>query len=446
MTSVPVDSGARLDRLPFSRFHRRTLFLIGTGMFFDGFDIYVAATVLGATLKSGFSTLNQNAQFFSVTFVGMTIGSFVAGFLGDRYGRRFTYQANLALFGLASIASAFAPTMNALLILRFIMSVGLGAENVVGYSTMTEFVPPQSRGRWVGIINVFVVSGLPAAALLGAFIIPRFTWRAMFVLGGFGALIIWDLRKALPESPRWLESVGRTGEADALLQSIEREVSEQHGTLPGLTPQASRPASGDLRELVGPVLLPRMLVGITMLIVLNSLVFGFITWLPTFFIQQGLSIVASFRYSFVMALGAPIGSAVAALTADSWGRKPTIIGASLVAIVLGSFYAFIHRPASLLAVGFLLTIPIYVLVAVPIAIYVPELFPTALRLRAAGICNTFGRGTTFLVPFVTLYLFRSYGLRGVVAMVIAFLLVQILAVLHFGIEPKKRRLEDLEQG
>ena len=85
------------------------MWLIGIGMFFDGFDIYVAATVLGAMLKSGFSTMAENAQFVSVTFVGMMLGSFLTGFLGDRYGRRFSYQANLLIFGLASLAAAFAP-------------------------------------------------------------------------------------------------------------------------------------------------------------------------------------------------------------------------------------------------------------------------------------------------------------------------------------------------
>ena len=78
-------------------------------MFFDGFDIYLAGTVLGVTLKTGFSTLPQNALFISATFVGMMLGSFATGFLGDRYGRRFTYQFNLLIFGLASLAAAFAP-------------------------------------------------------------------------------------------------------------------------------------------------------------------------------------------------------------------------------------------------------------------------------------------------------------------------------------------------
>src|SRR5437899_2241379 len=258
--------------LPISSFHRRIMWLIGAGMFFDGFDIYIVATVLGATLKSGFSTMGQNAQFVSVTFVGMMLGSFLTGFLGDRYGRSFMYQANLAIFGLASIASVFAPSMGVLILLRFIIGIGLGAENVVGYSTLTEFVPPQARGKWLGGMSAVVTTGLPAAGLVGTLIIPNFGWRVMFLLGGLGTLVVWYLRKALPESPRWLESVGRTEEAEAILQSIESEVSQEHGPLP---PAVSRPSvhpSTSLGSLLSPALLPRMIVGATTLIVMNTLI------------------------------------------------------------------------------------------------------------------------------------------------------------------------------
>jgi putative MFS transporter len=420
------------------------MWLIGAGMFFDGFDIYLAATVLGATLKSGFSTLGQNAEFVSLTFVGMMLGSFVTGFLGDRYGRRFNYQANLAIFGFASIAAAFAPSMRVLILLQFIIGLGLGAENVVGYSTLTEFVPPQSRGKWLGFMSVFVVTGLPAAALVGTLIIPSLGWRAMFLLGGFGALVVWYLRKKLPESPRWLESVGRNEEADALLQAIEREVSLQHSPLP--EPRISRLVkhSRDLSSLLSPAILPRMIVGAVALIVINTLLYGFVTWLPTFFVQQGLSIAKSFGYSLVMALGAPIGSAIGAFTADRWGRKPAIVGASMVTILVGSFYPFITQPAILMVVGFLLIVPIYVLVALLFAIYIPELFPTEVRLRAAGICNTFGRGAIIFMPFIVVALFRSHGVGGVLVFMIALLVVQIVVVLTLGVEPKKRRLEEIE--
>src|SRR4051812_16327035 len=102
-----VNAGARLDRLPVSSFHYRIFWLVGAGMFFDGYDLYVAGGVLAATVQTKFSTIPQNLQFLSLTFVGMTIGSLVTGFLGDRYGRRFTYQINLLIFGLASLAAAY---------------------------------------------------------------------------------------------------------------------------------------------------------------------------------------------------------------------------------------------------------------------------------------------------------------------------------------------------
>jgi MFS transporter, putative metabolite:H+ symporter len=441
---LTVNAGARLDRLPLSSFHRRVLVLIGIGMFFDGFDVYVAATVLGATLQTGFSSLAQNAQFVSVTFVGMMLGSLVTGFLGDRYGRRFTYQANLIIFGLASVAAAFAPSMLVLIVLRGIMGLGLGAELVVGYAAMTEFVPPQARGKWVGALSVFVVTSLPVSALASTLIVPRLGWRAMFVLAGLGGLTVWYLRKALPESPRWLESVGRSEEAEAILKSIEEEVVRERGALP--PPRLSKPGPPmrTAAALLNPTLFPRMVVGVVTLIVANTLIYGFVTWLPTFFVTEGRSIVRSFVYSFIMSAGAPVGSAIGMLTADSLGRKPAIIGASIMTILAGGIYPFVANPTLLLTVGFLLVVSIYIQVTLLFAIYVPELFPTDVRMRAAGICNTAGRGATMITPFFVVALLRSYGIGGVLGMIIGLLFVQIIVVLLFGVEPKKRRLEEMD--
>lgn len=442
MTSM-VNAGGRLDRLPIGPFHYRIMWLIGVGMFFDGFDIYVAGTVLATTLKSGFSTLPQNALFISMTFVGMMIGSFLTGFLGDRFGRRFTYQANLLVFGLASLAAAFAPNMTILIALRFIIGIGLGAENVVGYSTLTEFIPARSRGRWLGLMAVFVVTGLPMASLVGYFIIPLFGWRAMFLIGGIGGLVVWYLRKSLPESPRWLESVGRGDEADALLTVIEDDAAKA-GPLPEPMPPVTLVQASDLGVLFRPPFVMRLIVGCVCLIVINTLLYGFVTWLPTFFVKQGFTIAKSFEFTLLMGLGAPVGSAIGALTADRWGRKPTIIGASAFAAGLGAMYPMISDPTLLLVVGFALTVPIYVLVALLFGIYIPELFPTEIRLRGAGICNTFGRGATIVTPFVVVSLYNSGGVSAVMDLMIALLVIQIVVVLAFGIEPAHRRLEDLQ--
>ncbi len=419
--------------------------LIGLGMFFDGFDIYVAGAVLGATLRSGFSTITENAAFVSATFVGMMLGALLTGFFGDRYGRRFSYQANLAIFGFAALASAFAPNMTVLILLRFIMGLGLGAETVVGYSTLIEFVPPATRGRWLSLVAVLLTIGLPLSVLIALLVMPMFGWRAMFVIGGLGALAVWQARKAMPESPRWLESVGRVDEAEALLATIEQEVAAGGSLPPPAPPPSITPPSRALRTLFAPPLLKRMILGCVALTIMNTVIYGFITWLPTFFTRQGLSITTSLGYTLVMGCGARIGASIGALWVDRWGRRRTITVAGLFAMVFGCAYPFAHDPILLSATGLGLTIPIYVLTAVVFGVYIPELFPTEVRLRASGICNTFGRAAPILTPFAIVPLFLNYGVGGVLTLMVGLLAMLIAAVLILGVESNGRRLEEVAE-
>ncbi len=440
--TTSVNAGARLDRLPIGAFHYRIFWLVGAGMFFDGYDLYVGTNVLPAALQSGFSTLPLNADFISKTFLGMTIGALVTGFLGDWFGRRFTYQVNLLLFGLASLAAAFAPNMMTLNWLRFAMGLGLGAEIVVGYSTLTEFVPPRSRGRWLSFMAFLVVTGLPVTAALGYLIIPGWGWRPMFVIAGIGALIVWWLRKKLPESPRWLEAKGRTAEAEALLAAIEGQAAT---TLP---PAAEAPSArpADLAALTRPPLLNRMIVGSWALITVNTLIFGFVIWLPQFFVQQGLTITRSFEYTLVLAIASPAGCALGAVCADFIGRRMSIIGASIATIVLGAVYATFTAataPSLILTVGSLLVLAIYVQVAILFGVYTPELFPTEVRLRANGICNTLGRAATIVSPFAVLGLATSYGVPGVLGLMITLVMIQIVVVWAWGVETRQRALEEV---
>lgn len=436
-----INVGARLDRLPVSHIHRKIFGLVAVGMFFEGFDIYLAASVLGSTLKSNFSTIAQNGLFISSTFVGMMLGAFLAGFLGDRYGRKRTYQWNLILFGGAAILSAFAPNMETLIGLRFVMGLGLGAEVVVGYSVITEFVPPSVRGRWSGMIATIVTAGLPASALLAWLLIPAYGWRVMFLIGGCGALIAWVLRKGLPESPRWLESVGRNAEAEAIIADIERQAADGQPLPAPLPAPAKPPQALGLKALAQPPFLARMVVGCVSLIVVNTLIYGFISWLPTFFISQGQDVARSFGFSLLMALGGPIGSTIGAFAADPIGRKPTIIGAAASAMVLAALFPLATDPVLIAALGFLLTVPIYILVALLFGIYIPELFPTELRLRAVGICNTAGRSASIVVPLIVGPLFLAYGVTGVLIMMGIALAIMIAVVAILGIEPERKGLE-----
>jgi len=442
-----VNAGARLDRLPISSFHYRIFALVGAGMFFDGYELYVQGGVLASTITSGFSTAGQNSLFISMTFVGMTAGALITGFVGDKFGRRFTYQVNLLIFGLASLAAAFAQDMNQLIACRFVQGLGLGAEIVVGYSTITEFVPPRTRGRWLSMMAFVVVSGFPATSLLGYLIIPNFGWRPMFVIAGLGSLIVWYLRKNLPESPRWLESQGRSEEAEALMQAIEKEASSGRPLPPAAVPAAA--AQVAVTDLARPPLLQRMIVGSWVLITINTLIFGFVIFLPQFFLRQGLTIANSLAYTLVLSAASLVGCVLGAWSSDAIGRRWSIIGASIVTIVAGYVYARFDAasdPAIVLGVGFVLVVAIYVQTAILYGVYTTELFPTEVRLRANGICNFFGRGATVVSPFIVTALMTSYKLPGVVWLLIALVVVQILVVWTWGVEPRNRGLEEVAKA
>ena len=430
--------GARLDRLPVTQLHRKVFNLIAVGMFFEGFDIYIAASVLGATYKSGFSTLEQNGFFISMTFVGMTLGALLTGFLGDRYGRQFTYQLNLIVFGVASLASAVAPNMTTLIALRFLMGLGLGAEVVVGYSMMAEFFPARIRGKWSGMMCTLVTAGLPVSAFLAWLLVPTFGWRIMFLLGAVGSFVAWFLRRELPESPRWLVVMGRDAEADALVSRFEREAgfTSSSNLLPTHEAIVSH-ATGDLFQ---SPFLASLIVGCVSLMVANSVIQGFVVWLPTFFVGQGESIARSTGFAMLMALGGPIGSALGALVADYLGRKLTIVTVSCLAIGLSVAFVFSGTSLVMPVIGFLLTIPIYLLVAVLFAIYIPELFPTALRLRGVGICNAVGRSASIIVPLSIGPLFANLGIAGVLAVMSSALIAMCVVVIALGTETRVQRL------
>jgi putative MFS transporter len=443
-----VNAGARLDRLPTSRFHYRMLGLIGGGMFLDAFEIYLQGAVLAALLSTGWSTPAMNANFISVTFAGMVVGAWAAGILGDRYGRRFSYQANLLIFGLASLCGAAAPSMEWLIAARFIMGVGLGAEIVVGYVTIAELVPPASRGRWGSALAVITNSSLFVSALIARLVIPNIGWRWMFVIVGIGALIVWQLRKSMPESPRWLEAHGETDEAERVLRGIEAEVEQSTGRKlePVSSLAATRPSNtaDKLSELFSSSMIKRTITGSVILITLNTAIYGFIAFLPSFMVKQGLTITTSLNYITLMSFGGPVGALMGMWLADRLGRKPSMIVFSLFAICFGAIYPNLVDPTYVTIGGFALVTSIYVLVAIAWSLYVPELFPTVIRMRGAGFCNTLGRLFTILTPQITTLLFALAGVTAVVSYVVALLLLQVIVVIAFGVETKQMPLEMLE--
>lgn len=439
-----VNAGARLDRLPFCAFHRRIILLIGTGMFLDACDIYMAPGILGALVKSGWSDLATNATFLSATFIGMLIGTISSGLIGDRFGRRFSYQFNLLIFGVASLAAAFAPNMTVLIGLRFLMGIGLGAEIVIGYSTLSEFMPRAVRGRTVAILSALTNTAVVATGFGGLWIIPAFGWQYMFGIVGIAALFVWVLRKNMPESPRWLESRGRASEADALLRAIEAEAAKT-GTLPPVEPSTAAVIdTGRFSELFGSDLIRSTILGTIIGIVGSISLYGFLSWVPTFLVKQGLSLHSSLASTALMGLGAPLGGLLAALLADRTSRIKSLVTLTLLEGVLGVAYVYTQTQVELVVVGFGLTLCAYALVAMGFGLYIPELFPTRLRLRGVSVANSIGRLSSAGIQFVIVALFTNFGIAAVAAFLVGALLVQASALAILGRETQGRPLEDIE--
>ncbi|AQV99231.1 MFS transporter (plasmid) [Cupriavidus necator] len=441
---TPVHAGARLDRLPIGPFHRRVLTLLGLGMFFDSFDNNLSASVLAAMLDGKWSTLEENSLFLSWGYFGLMLGVWFAGWLSDRYGRKIAYQFNLAVFGFMALLAACAPSMEWLIPIRFLMGIGMGAEYLMAYGLLAEFFPLASRARCLGIVAIASGVGVFLTALVAMAVIPTFGWRAMFVIGGVGTLWVWWLRRHLPESPRWLERVGRNAEAEEILQQIEGEAAK----LAPLPPYATDAPRATPRKVPVSILFSRKVIGRTLVAILvnvTCLVGAYIMsgWMPTFFLQQGMSVTKSLAFNAAMMTGWVLGPMLSVYVADRFGPRKGVITFGLVCAALGAVYPFLSNPVAIAGCGMLLV------AAVSLCLYLGlggtlELFPTEYRFRGAGLAQTVGRGCLIASPMIIMGIFRTYGIGGVIGAVSGLYLFAALLLAVAGVETSKRSLESLD--
>lgn len=439
---------ARINNLPITGTMYKVFTLITLGMLLDGFDVYLAGGVLGSLVQTGWSTLFLNAAFISTTFIGLFIGSIATGIVGDAKGRQFAYQINLLIFGLASLASFFAPNMITLIILRGISGFGLGAEIVTGFALLGEFVPAGSRGKWVASLSVIANCSAPLATFIGFLVIPSIGWRWMFVIVGIASLIVWYFRRSLPESPRWYFSQGRFSEAEQVVSIFEREAEKKYGERhPGTDLQDSSQFNqideqqGKFSELFGRDEIKKTLLGCFILAALNTVAYTFVTWVPTLLVNGGITISKSLGYTALMMVGAPVGAFIGRLTVDRFGRKWMIVGSFIMTAIFGYSYAFQTNPTAIMIIGFLMTVCIYILMAIGLAIYVPELFPTRLRMRGNGTAQAVGRFFTIITPYAVAGLLSTQGPVSIFITIGIFMAVVAVLTILWGPETKKQILK-----
>jgi putative MFS transporter len=440
--------GARLDRLPITGFHRRLLWPIGLGLFVDMFDFTIGVALASVFIKNGFATFEQTAVMISLSYAGLACGGLISGVIADRFGRRLTFRFSLGIVGIASLAAALAPDIFWLIGLRALIGVGLGAEQALGQATLAEFLPPPVRGKWLGYMTLITNAAIPVSALIGFGILPHEGgWRWLLVLAGVMAFGVLYLRRRLPESPRWLEAVGRASDADQIVRSIEAEAP---GPLAAAVRQRLQPArpiqSAPYLKLFSRSYLPSTLLGTFLFLSLVSATAGLLGWLPSIFVKQGFSIASSLGFQFVMSLGGPVGALLGAMIADKLGRKTGIIGLCLAGASCGVLYSMAASSAAIAGLGFAMYTLVFALGTLVVSTYIPEMFPTELRMRGVGTTNAVARIAAIGMPFVVVALFNHWGVPGVVALPVGMFMAAAILVALFGVETRHQPLETIASG
>jgi MFS transporter, putative metabolite:H+ symporter len=443
---------ARIERLPFSGFHRRLLLMGGLGYTFDAMDAAVLAFLLPVLRTQWGLTSVQTGVLGSGTFIGYFVGAMLAGLLGDIIGRRKVMMYALVIYCVASLASALAHDWGFFLATRIVAGLGTGAESAIVAPFLSEFVARRYRGSFTGSLAGFFSFGFVAAAVLGYLVIPLSpnAWRVVMVITALPILMLLWWRRALPESPRWLEARNRQAEAEAIVSRMEAEAMQAGIQLEPLSsthkfvPLAAGKASviANIKALWTTKLARITAMTWLMWLSITFSYYAFFTWIPGLLVQNGMTITRSFSYSLVIYLAQIPGYFSGAWLNEKIGRQATIASYMILGGISALGLALTGTDAGIMVSGILLSFFMNGTYAGVYA-YTPEVFPTDVRATGTGLASSIGRLGAIAAPILVGYVYPLLGFAGVFGATTLVLLVGALAVLLMGVPTRGRSLEDI---
>ncbi|CAN5136993.1 MFS transporter [soil metagenome] len=442
----PESFVARLDRVSLNRFHWKLLATCGLGWMFDAMDvILIAFLILPIRIEFQIAASDVRVAFISAAaFVGMFFGATVSGRLADRYGRRAVIQGTLLVFCGGSLLSAVAPTFETLLLARVITGLGLGGELPVIATLVSEFSPRAARGRMIVLLESFWAYGTILAGVIGAYLLPSVGWRGAFLVGAIPALYVAYLRRALPESPRYLAERGRATEADAVVRRVEREGGGALIRVSRVQPPPASPVRARLADLFGRALARRTAMLWLLWFGIVFTYYGIFLYIPTILAGRGLSVVRSNEFFFLSTIAQIPGYFSAAWLVERWGRKPTLIAFLLGTAVSAFFFGGAGTGTD--AFVWVSLLSFFNLGAWGVVYtYSPELYPTAIRASGAGVAASVGRFGGIVAPFVTPLFVGPLGEAGVFALFAVLIVLTAVVVQVLAEETRGRSLEEIAE-
>ena len=450
---------ARLDRLPPSRYFLKLVAMIAIGGWFEFYEFAMPGGISpGLTReiftadKAGLFAFNSFASFLASFFFGMFIGAFIFSWISDRFGRRATFTWSMALYSVAILLVAFANSPVIIDLLRFVAGFGISVQLINNDSFISEITPRHLRGRYMAFAIMIVLTSEPVAVFLSTLLVPHTVlglsgWRWVVICGALGGVIVWYVRRNLPESPRWLQSRGRLEEAERTITLFEDRVRAEIGKdLPAIDPHHVEPPTqrGRWVEMFQSAYLSRTIMLSVFQFCQTIAVFGFVNWVPIILVQEGFNIVHSLFFTGLMLICTPIGGAIGLAFAERFERKWQLVGTAIGIGVFGILFSQSRSVPMILLTGASLALCANWLVAI-FHPYAAELFPTRMRAQAIGFTFSWSRISSMFVGYAVTLLLSWYGPDGVFAMIALAMVAIVLSVSILGPRTNSLSLEDLSR-
>jgi putative MFS transporter len=426
------------------------------GWLVESYDIGLT----GSVLPSLTALYHLNTGLKSVVSIsssaGVVLGIVPAGFLADRVGRKRVMVGGTVVYSVLTFLTGFAPDIAAVIALRVLAGIAMGAVFPLPYAYAAELCPPGVRGRFTGIADSFLSVGYFLSPLLALVLIPSAAngtgWRVMFLLGGLPVLFALLAWKYVPESPRWYEAKGRFADAERVLGGIEARVTAELGTplppppatAPPAAPAATAPAAtAPVRELFSRRYLRR---SVTLWTAFGGLFFVFYsiqTFMPTVVASMGFTLTSAFAFTAVIVVVSIPGKLAEAWLVERWGRRTVIIVFGTLAAIAALAFGFARGAVVVLLIGCVMSF-FGIGVDPAVKVYTAESYPTSVRATGTSVTEGIGRLFSGVIgPSLIPLLLDAGGVRAVYLLIGAVAIVAVITVAVFGEETKGRTLESI---